>query len=218
MKKIILPVVLVCMIAVAVPAYAFLDYLFGGSQGRDAIDNSAVGDLRAWWTGNPAYQFNPYYSPQQQNPVQNQGAQGGQQMGAPRPNPECDLLSSARRPAAVLRSDSHRAQGMQQYQGAPPGYQQCLHSIPAGHGRSQYQAAPQFICRPASRLHNIHPRLTSSLCLNSIKRRPKAILAALSSTLLRPHIDTPPSFLTDIALKKRSALGAPLSRWIRAES
>jgi len=48
--------------ASVVPCHAFLDYLFGGSQTRNAIDNSALGDLRAWWTGNPAYQFNPFYS------------------------------------------------------------------------------------------------------------------------------------------------------------
>jgi hypothetical protein len=62
-------------------SHGFLDYLFSGSASRDAIDNSAVGDLRAWWTGNPAYQFNPYYSgpaQPQQNPGQNQAQQPAQ--------------------------------------------------------------------------------------------------------------------------------------------
>jgi hypothetical protein len=143
MKKLILPVALLCMLTVAVPAHAFLDYLFGGSASRDAIDNSAVGDIRAWWSGNPAYQFNPYYSPQQQNPAQNQAAQGGQQMGAPQaqaPNVNYHPPQGAQQP--YYGQPQAGPQGMQQYQGAqqqyqtaPQGYQQ----IPA----QQYQAAPQ---------------------------------------------------------------------------
>jgi hypothetical protein len=152
MKKIILPVVIVCMLAVAVPAHAFLDYLFGGSASRDAIDNSAVGDIRAWWTGNPAYQFNPYYSAQQQNPVQGQAAQG-QQMGAPQMQPPTVTHyppQDAQQPY-YGQTPVEPQQGMmqqqyqtmpQQYQTAPQGYQQMpqqqYQAMP-----QQYQAAPQ---------------------------------------------------------------------------
>jgi hypothetical protein len=145
MKKIILPVVIVCILAVAVPAHAFLDYLFGGSASRDAIDNSAVGDIRAWWTGNPAYQFNPYYSAQQQNPVQGQAAQG-QQMGAPQMQPPTVTHyppQDAQQPY-YGQTPVEPQQGMmqQQYQTAPQGYQQMpqqqYQAMP-----QQYQAAPQ---------------------------------------------------------------------------
>jgi hypothetical protein len=79
MKKILLLTVLALVMASAVPGYAFLDYLFSGSSSRDAIDNSALGDLRAWWTGNPAYQFNPWWTP---SPGSGQAAPGGQSPGA----------------------------------------------------------------------------------------------------------------------------------------
>jgi hypothetical protein len=149
MKKIILPAVLMCMITVAVPAHAFLDYLFGGSQSRDAIDNSAVGDLRAWWSGNPAYQFNPYYSPQQQNPTQGQAAQGGQQMGAPQVQPPTvNYYPQQGGQQPYYGQPSAGPQGMgQQYQGAPQGYQQ----MPAQHYQAmpqQYQPAPQSYMPP----------------------------------------------------------------------
>jgi hypothetical protein len=68
MKKTTLLLTVAALMFVAVPSYGFLDYFFSGSAGRDAIENTAVGDIRAWWTGNPVYQFNPYYTgaPQQQ--------------------------------------------------------------------------------------------------------------------------------------------------------
>lgn len=62
MKKIFVAIVVIVSLSPVTSSFAFLDYLFSGSSSRDAIDNSAVGDLRAWWTGNPAYTFNPYYS------------------------------------------------------------------------------------------------------------------------------------------------------------
>ena len=61
MKKCVLIGIILFLITSTVPSYAFLDYFFSGSASRDAIDNSALGDLRAWWTGNPGYQFNPYW-------------------------------------------------------------------------------------------------------------------------------------------------------------
>jgi len=84
MKRLAFFAMVVTIIAVSAPGYAFFDYFFGGSATTDAIDNSVVGDLRAWWTGNPAYTFNPYYTPQsatmgQADPAAAQGQQGGPQ-------------------------------------------------------------------------------------------------------------------------------------------
>jgi hypothetical protein len=78
MKKIGVLVAAAALSLVTVPGHCFLDYFFGGSATRDSIDNSAMGDLRSWWTGNPAYTFNPYYSGN--SPV-GQGGQG--QSGSP---------------------------------------------------------------------------------------------------------------------------------------
>ncbi len=62
MRKILLMAIVAAILASATPSHAFLDYLFGGAGSRDAIGNSVVGDLRAWWSGNPVYTFDPYYS------------------------------------------------------------------------------------------------------------------------------------------------------------
>jgi hypothetical protein len=59
MKKIFVIIVVIVSLSPVTSSFAFLDYLLSGSSSRDAIDNSAVGDLRSWWTGNPAYTFNP---------------------------------------------------------------------------------------------------------------------------------------------------------------
>lgn len=72
MKRNLICVLFFLMVFAAVPAHGFLDYLFsGGNEGGETIGNSVVGDIRAWWSGNPAYQFNPYYRgspmPQQGN-------------------------------------------------------------------------------------------------------------------------------------------------------
>jgi hypothetical protein len=69
MKRNLALILLLGIVLVSVPAHGFVDWLFGGSSSRGAIGNSVAGDLRAWWTGNPVYQFNPFYSggqPQQQ--------------------------------------------------------------------------------------------------------------------------------------------------------
>jgi hypothetical protein len=81
MKKTMLLLTVAALMSVAAPSYGFLDYLFSGGSSRDAIENSAVGDIRAWWTGNPVYQFNPYYTgaPQQHF----SGQQAGQATQAP---------------------------------------------------------------------------------------------------------------------------------------
>jgi hypothetical protein len=62
MKRYLTLLVFLVMVLASVPSYAFVDWLFGGSSTRGAIGNSVVGDLRGWWTGNPVYYFNPYYS------------------------------------------------------------------------------------------------------------------------------------------------------------
>lgn len=80
--------VMACIIVVmaTVPAHAFLNYLFGGDSSREAVENSALGDIRAWWTGNPVYQFNPFYSgqmpqaPQGQSPSSGYGQQSAPSM------------------------------------------------------------------------------------------------------------------------------------------
>lgn len=156
MKKLILPIVLLCVVVVAVPAHAFLDYLFGGSSSRDAIDNSAIGDLRAWWTGNPAYQFNPYYSPQQQNPLQSQAPQGGQQMGYPgvpqmgAPQGQAPSVNyfppqGGQQPYYGQYDPQPQQQYpmQQQFQTAPQAYQQYPQQPYQQAMPQQYQAAPQ---------------------------------------------------------------------------
>ncbi|HMK35262.1 MAG TPA: hypothetical protein VK463_09370, partial [Desulfomonilaceae bacterium] len=150
MKRLILPLALACTLIATAPAHAFLDYLFGGSSSRDAIDNSAIGDLRAWWTGNPAYQFNPYYSPQQNNPLQNQ-QQGNQQMGYPgtpqmgtqAPPPNITYNPPQNQQPYYGQFDPNPQQQQyqlpsQQYQTMPQQAPQQYQAMP-----QQYQAAPQ---------------------------------------------------------------------------
>ena len=71
MKKLMFVLIVLTQLAIAAPGYTFFDWLLSGGASRDAIDNSALGDLRAWWTGNPGYQFNPWWSG-----PSNPGAQG----------------------------------------------------------------------------------------------------------------------------------------------
>jgi hypothetical protein len=133
MKKLALFGMVVFLITSTVPSYGFLDYFFSGSASRDAIDNSAVGDLRAWWTGNPGYQFNPYWSGpqpnQQANPSNPASTQGYSPMGAP-------SAGTSQAPPTVnyypQQAPGQPGQGM--YGGAPQQYQQ----VP-----QQYQASPQ---------------------------------------------------------------------------
>ncbi len=71
MKRGLILAVIMCVTVVTVPSYAFVNYLFGGASNRGAIGNSALGDIRSWWSGNPVYQFNPFYSaPSKQSPMQ----------------------------------------------------------------------------------------------------------------------------------------------------
>jgi hypothetical protein len=130
MKKIIMIGALMLLICPAVPSHAFLDYLFSGSSSRDAIDNSAVGDLRSWWTGNPAYVFNPYYSGATN---QNNASQG-------QPAPQQQEATVNYVPAqGAYGQQPPQGYPQQQYQAAPQQYQQ-----PQQYAQpQQYQQAPQ---------------------------------------------------------------------------
>lgn len=91
MKKIFVTMVVFLSLASVSNSFAFLDYLFSGSASRDAIDNSAVGDFRAWWSGNPVYTFNPYYSGGQAGSPQ--GQQGGQAPQMAQPQPQQPIIN-----------------------------------------------------------------------------------------------------------------------------
>ena len=123
MKKLIFVLIVLTPLAIAAPGYTFFDWLFSGGASRDAIDNSALGDLRAWWTGNPGYQFNPWWSG-----PSNPGAQG-MTPGAPSYGPQ------AAYPQMPQPNISYSPP-----QGAPAGYGQ-----PMQPGGQQYQTAPQGI-------------------------------------------------------------------------
>jgi len=154
MKKLALFGMVVFLITSTVPSYGFLDYFFSGSASRDAIDNSAVGDLRAWWTGNPGYQFNPYWSGPQ-NPNQQQGqqtnpsnpasTQGYSPMGPPSagtpqaPPPTVSYYLQQAPQGAYGPSPGQPSQSM--YGGVPQQYQQAPQQYQAS--PQQYQQAPQ---------------------------------------------------------------------------
>jgi len=147
MKKLAPAVIVLVMAAWPSSCPAFLDYLFSGSASRDAIDNSALGDLRAWWTGNPAYQFNPWYTPSQ--PGAAPGAQGQQQPGQPGSYSITPSTPMGQAPYGQPGAPQYSSQPMQGY-GQPTygGYAQQgmeqqmpqQYQMPA----QQYPAAPQY--------------------------------------------------------------------------
>ncbi len=154
MKKLILLAVLAFVAASVAPGHAFIDYLFGGSQTRNAIDNSALGDIRAWWTGNPAYQFNPYYSggnnPAQsasgvsaaQNMQSPYAPQGMQQQGNYQPQPQPSITYSPQQQQYGYGQPQGQPQG--QYQGQPI-YGAAGASLPLqGQPQAYQQPAPQY--------------------------------------------------------------------------
>lgn len=136
MRKLIYVGTLLSLLMAAGPSYAFLDYLFGGSSSRDAIDNSAVGDMRAWWTGNPGYQFNPYWGgqpPQQQQ----------QQRAAQPPQPSVNFNAPQQGPP--------NAPGVmypQQVAPSAPGVVYPQGGVPGQPMTQQYQPAPQQFQNP----------------------------------------------------------------------
>jgi hypothetical protein len=158
MKKFALLGMLLFLMTSTVPSYGFLDYFFSGSASRDAIDNSALGDLRAWWTGNPGYQFNPYWSgPQPQNQQQGQqtnplnpaSTQGYSPMGPP-------SVGTPQAPPPTVnyypqQAPGQPAQGM--YGGAPQQYQQAPQQYQAS--PQQYQQVPQQYQAPPQQYQQV---------------------------------------------------------------
>ena len=160
MKKYALLGMLLFLVASTVPSYGFLDYLFSGSASRDAIDNSVLGDFRAWWTGNPGYTFNPFWSGNQTNQQQGRQAnptnpastQGYSPMGAaspgmsPTPQPTVSYYPQQVPQGAYGQSVTQPAQpayggAPQQYQANPQQYQANPQQYQAN--PQQYQANPQ---------------------------------------------------------------------------
>jgi hypothetical protein len=138
MRKLIYVGTLLSLLVAAGPSYAFLDYLFGGSSSRDAIDNSAVGDMRAWWTGNPSYQFNPWGGGQ---PPQQQQQQ--QQTGAQPPQPTVNFSGQQQVPPS-----SPGGVYPQQMAPTPPGVVYPQGGVPGQPMAQQYQSAPQQFQNP----------------------------------------------------------------------
>lgn len=147
MKKVIMVGAILLLVCPAVPSHAFFDYLFAGSSSRDAIENSAVGDLRSWWTGNPAYVFNPYYS----GPTNQNNANQGQQAPAPQQSEPIVNYVPAQ---GAYGGQAPQGYPQQQYQGAPqqyqttpaypPQYQQQQQYAPQQQAQPQYQQQPQY--------------------------------------------------------------------------
>lgn len=119
MKKALIGFMFLIFLCSTSNSFAFLDYLFSGSSSRDAIDNNVVGDLRSWWSGNPAYQFNPYYSGAQQF-GQNQGQQAAQPAQPPQPTINYYPPSQA----GGQYQPQYQPQGMAPQQPAQYGYSQ----------------------------------------------------------------------------------------------
>lgn len=161
MKRNLALILLLVIVLASVPAHGFVNWLFGGSSNRGAIGNSVAGDLRGWWTGNPVYYFNPFYSGGQP-PVQgNQaaptvqqygtgqgsysyGPQGGsmqyQQPGAAYPTPQQGGYYQYQQPGAAYPAPQG---GYAQYQQPSPGYYQ-------GQAAPNYrQTYPQPLQQPA---------------------------------------------------------------------
>jgi hypothetical protein len=162
MKKLMIIAVLTILTVTVAPGYAFIDYLFGGSQTRNAIDNSALGDLRAWWTGNPAYQFNPFYSGSA-NPAQQQAggmnrqqsmpqsySPGAMQQGMTQPQPQPSVTYFPPQQYQQQQQQQYgygAPQPQQQYQGQPV-YGAAGASLPYQGPPQQYQQPVQQYQQP----------------------------------------------------------------------
>jgi hypothetical protein len=156
MKRNLELVIIIVILFAAIPSYAFLNYLFSGGASQDAIDNSAVGDLRAWWTGNPVYKFNPYLT----GPVQPMpGAPGAaDQPGMPgQPMPGGGTASQYQQPTInFVPPQGARNPYRQTYQqpvqqmpyGYRQGYQQPMQQMANPYGQQAYQQPMQQTANP----------------------------------------------------------------------
>jgi len=145
--------VLAFLAASVAPGHAFFDYFFGGSQTKDAIDNSAVGDLRAWWTGNPAYQFNPYYSGNA-NPAQpDSGMSNAREMQGS--TPPMAMQQQQYQPQPQSNVTYFPQQGQQQYSAPPQGQYQGQPIYGAAGASLPYQGPPQTYQQPAQQYQQV---------------------------------------------------------------
>ena len=163
MKRNLALILLLVVVLASVPAHGFVNWLFGGSSNRGAVGNSVMGDLRAWWTGNPVYYFNPFYSGSQR-PVQgNQaaptvqygagqgsstyGPQGAsmqyQQPGVTYPTPQQGGYYQSQQPAASYPAPQG---GYAQYQQPSPGYYQAQTAPNYGQTYSRPPQQPRRSC------------------------------------------------------------------------
>ncbi len=160
MKKLIILLTLAFIPWLAVPGDCFIDYLFGGSATSDAIGNNVVGDLRSWWSGNPVYNFNPYYSGGNQPGQNNQGTAGGQNtspMGSYQGAPPQAYNQQNQQPSVTYyppqgqqynyNQGQQQPMQQQQYQAAPQPYQMQQQAPPQAYyqqgPQQQYQGPPQ---------------------------------------------------------------------------
>ncbi|MCA1961520.1 MAG: hypothetical protein LDL33_12075 [Desulfomonile sp.] len=104
--------------AAAMPAHAFLNYLFGGDSSREAVENSALGDLRAWWTGNPVYTFDPFYSGQTPQAPQGRAPSAG--YGQQQPAPIMQYIPPQQAPAGQYGQYGQPMQPAPQAMYGPP--------------------------------------------------------------------------------------------------
>jgi hypothetical protein len=151
MKRNLVLVIIAIILFSSIPSHGFLNYLFSGSSSKDAIDNSAIGDMRAWWTGNPVYKFNPYLTgPAQPMP----GAPGGPgQGGIPsQPMPTGGTAAQYQQPTISFTPPQSTANPYgQTYQqpvqqmpyGYGQGYQQPVQQMPYGYGQGYQQPQQQ---------------------------------------------------------------------------
>jgi hypothetical protein len=138
MKRNLGLMILLIMIVSAAPAHAFLDYLFGGDSNAGAIGNSVTGDFRAWWTGNPVYNFNPWYS--QTNNAARNLRPGGSTYGAAGGS----YSINQSRPGGYAQGTPPMGQSYYPPQGAQPQYGQ------PGGGYYPPQGMPQQYQQPSA--------------------------------------------------------------------
>jgi hypothetical protein len=153
MKKNLILVIIAIIVFSSIPSHGFLNYLFSGGSSQDAVDNSAVGDLRAWWTGNPVYKFNPYHTGPVQ-PMPGASDQGGMQG---QPMPSGGMASQYQQPtinftppqgAANPYGQTYQQPMQQMPYGNGQGYQQPMQQAANPYGQQAYQQPMQQSANP----------------------------------------------------------------------